>query len=108
MTATLDERRGIDGLVFNPRPIRNFWFDEASEPPRSIDAERQHRRERLAIAFRLFARFGFDLGLAGHITARDPELTDHFWVNPLGLHFGRIRVSDLLLVNSAGEIVIGH
>lgn len=108
MSTTLNERRRISGLVFNARPVRSFWFDEASEPPRSLEAERRHRRERLAIAFRLFARFGFDLGLAGHITARDPELTDHFWVNPLGLHFGRIRVSDLLLVNSDGEIVIGN
>src|SRR6195952_3143912 len=41
------------------------------------------------------------------ITARDPELTDHFWVNPFGLHFSRIKVSDLLLVNSQGEIAIG-
>jgi ribulose-5-phosphate 4-epimerase/fuculose-1-phosphate aldolase len=58
-------------------------------------------------AFRLFARFGFAQGLAGHITARDPELTDHFWVNPLGIHFSRIKVSDLLLVNAKGETVIG-
>ena len=32
-------------------------------------------------------RFGFDEGAAGHITARDPELLDHFWVNPLGMNF---------------------
>jgi ribulose-5-phosphate 4-epimerase/fuculose-1-phosphate aldolase len=35
--------------------------------------ERRHRKERMAAAFRLFARFGFDEGIAGHITARDPE-----------------------------------
>ncbi|HEY1215569.1 MAG TPA: class II aldolase/adducin family protein, partial [Bryobacteraceae bacterium] len=61
--------------------------------------ERQHRKERLAAAFRLFARYGFDEGVAGHITARDPELIDHFWVNPFGMHFAHIRVSDLILVN---------
>lgn len=70
--------------------------------------ERQHRKERLAAAFRLFSKFGFDEGLAGHITARDPELTDHFWVNPLGKHFSRIKVADLLLINSAGEVVEGN
>ena len=74
----------------------------------SVEAERRHRQERLAGAFRLFARFGFAQGLAGHITARDPELTDHFWVNPLGMHFSRINVSDLLLVNAEGETVIGE
>jgi ribulose-5-phosphate 4-epimerase/fuculose-1-phosphate aldolase len=94
------------GLVLNANPQRKDWWDDAA-PQRSIVEERRHRQERLAGAFRLFARYGFDQGLAGHITARDPELTDHFWVNPFGLHFSRVRVSDLLLVNSRGEIVIG-
>ncbi|MHB8467169.1 MAG: class II aldolase/adducin family protein [Acidimicrobiales bacterium] len=73
----------------------------------TVDDERQNRKERLAAGFRLFSRFGFDEGVAGHITARDPELTDHFWVNPFGMPFGHIRVSDLLLVNHHGEIVQG-
>jgi ribulose-5-phosphate 4-epimerase/fuculose-1-phosphate aldolase len=70
--------------------------------------ERQYRKERLAAAFRLFARYGFDEGVAGHITARDPERTDHFWVNPFGMHFSQIRVSDLILVNESGEVVSGN
>ena len=37
----------------------------------------------------------------------DPELADHFWVNPFGIDFSLMRVSDLLLVNHAGEIVEG-
>jgi ribulose-5-phosphate 4-epimerase/fuculose-1-phosphate aldolase len=93
-------------LALNATPIRKYWFDEVT-PPATLAAERRHRQERLAGAFRLFARYGFDQGLAGHITARDPEWTDHFWVNPFGKHFSRMRVSDLLLVNSVGEIVVG-
>src|SRR5438552_7191835 len=73
----------------------------------SVEEERLHRKQRLAAAFRLFSRFGFDEGVAGHITARDPELTDHFWVNPFGMHFSQIRVSDLILVNDKGEVVEG-
>src|SRR5256885_8815027 len=73
----------------------------------SVEDERLHRKQRLAAAFRLFSRFGFDEGVAGHITARDPELTDHFWVNPFGMHFGQIRVSDLILVNDKGDVVEG-
>lgn len=69
--------------------------------------ERQHRKERLAAAFRLFSKFGFNEGVAGHITARDPERPDHFWVNPFGMHFGMIKASDLILVNHAGEVVEG-
>lgn len=95
------------GLVLHARPYRQDWFDDAPVQ-RTLAQERRHRQERLAGAFRLFAQRGFDQGLAGHITARDPELPDHFWVNPLGLHFSRIRVSDLLLVNAHGEIAIGR
>jgi len=73
----------------------------------SVEEERQHRKERLAAGFRLFSKCGFDEGVAGHITARDPELSDHFWVNPFGMHFSQIRASDLILVNHAGEVVEG-
>ncbi len=55
----------------------------------------------------LFGRFGFSEGVAGHITARDPELTDHFWVNPFAMSFRHVRVSDLILVSHTGEVVEG-
>jgi ribulose-5-phosphate 4-epimerase/fuculose-1-phosphate aldolase len=74
----------------------------------SVEEERLHRKQRLAAAFRLFARFGFDEGVAGHITARDPEKHDHFWVNPFGMDFGQIRVSDLVMVDHKGEVVEGE
>ena len=78
-------------------------------PPTFTDPEeeRLHRKQRLAAGFRLFSRFGFDEGVAGHITARDPVLPDHFWVNPFGMHFGHIRASDLILVNHEGDVVQG-
>ena len=74
----------------------------------SIEQERQHRKERLASVFRVFSKFGFEEGLAGHVTARDPELEDHFWVNPFGVPFGHIKTSDLLLVDHDGNIVEGR
>ncbi|MBC1240684.1 class II aldolase/adducin family protein [Nostoc sp. 2RC] len=82
---------------------------ERPQPPvfERLEDERLHRKQRLAAAFRLFGRFGFSEGIAGHITARDPEFPDHFWVNPLGVYFGHIRVSDLILVNKNGEVVKG-
>ncbi len=79
--------------------------DEA--PARSVAEERLHRKQRLAATFRLFARYGFDQGLAGHVTARDPEHLDSFWVNPLGRHFGQMRVSDLIRVDHTGAVVEG-
>jgi ribulose-5-phosphate 4-epimerase/fuculose-1-phosphate aldolase len=74
----------------------------------SIADERLHRKQRLAATFRIFAELGFDEGIAGHVTARDPELADHFWVNPFAMHFSQIRVSDLILVNDRGEVVEGR
>lgn len=74
---------------------------------RTPDEERTHRKRRLAAAFRIFGRFGFDEGVAGHITARDPERTDHFWVNPFGMSFKQIKASDLLLVSHDGDVVEG-
>jgi len=74
---------------------------------RSIEEERLHRKQRMAATFRLFGKFGFDEGVAGHVTARDPERLDHFWVNPFGKSFKQICVSDLILVNHEGEVVEG-
>jgi len=69
--------------------------------------ERLYRKQRLAAAFRLFSKCGFDEGYAGHITARDPERTDHFWVNPFLMHFGHVSVSDLVLIDHQGQVVEG-
>lgn len=93
----------------NPSQPRTL-FDRIPRPPvfATPAEERCHRKERLAASFRLFSRFGFDEGGAGHITARDPERLDHFWLNPFGMHFSQIRVSDLVLVDDQGEVVEGN
>ncbi|MAT92120.1 MAG: class II aldolase/adducin family protein [Halioglobus sp.] len=78
---------------------------ETAQDPALI---RQDRKNKLAAALRLFGRFGFDEGVAGHITVRDPERTDHFWVNPMGRSFKQMTVSDLLLVSHTGEVVQGE
>jgi ribulose-5-phosphate 4-epimerase/fuculose-1-phosphate aldolase len=70
-------------------------------------AERLHRKQRLAASYRLFAELGFEVGLAGHFTARDPIETDHYWINPLGVPFSHIRTRDLLRVNGEGQVVEG-
>src|SRR3954451_18778537 len=73
----------------------------------TLDQERRHKKQRLAAAFRLFSKFGFDEGVAGHITVRDPEHTDTFWVNPFGVHFSQITVSNLIRVDHSGTTVEG-
>src|SRR5262245_10657794 len=73
----------------------------------TLSEERRHRKERLAAGFRIFSAFGFCEGVAGHITMRDPEFPDTFWVNPYGMHFGQIRVSDLIRVDGEGNVIEG-
>jgi hypothetical protein len=62
--------------------------------------ERTYRKQHLAAAYRVFAERGFDEGVAGHISVRDPILTDHFCkpcpVRPL---LGRIHTINKLSIN---------
>lgn len=73
----------------------------------NLEDERQGRKERLALAYRVFGQLGYDEGVAGHLTYRDPILKDHFWVNPFGMNFKHMTVSDLLLIGPDGKIKMG-
>lgn len=73
----------------------------------TLEAEQLHRKQRLAAGFRLFAKFGFEEGVAGHITARDPIEPETFWVNPFGVPFGHVSVSTLIRVDHDGAVVEG-
>jgi ribulose-5-phosphate 4-epimerase/fuculose-1-phosphate aldolase len=72
-----------------------------------MEEERQYRKEQLAAGFRLFGAFGFSEGVAGHITVRDPENPELFWVNPFGMSFNQITASDLILIDYEGTVVSG-
>lgn len=95
--------RTIDGRVLEPQQVGL----DLPAPFESVEDERLHRKQKLAGALRIFGRVGFGEGVAGHITVRDPEFPDHFWVNPFGMSFRHIRVSDLILVNHDGQVVFG-
>lgn len=71
---------------------------------RTVEEEREHRKRRLVAALRIFSEMGFDEGVAGHLTARDPEDPDAFWVNPYALHFSQVKMSDLVLVRGDGSL----
>ncbi|WP_100445914.1 class II aldolase/adducin family protein [Glycomyces xiaoerkulensis] len=79
------------------------------KPPvfESVEDERRHRKQRLAAAMRLFGKFGYSEGISGHLSVRDPEYPDRFWVNPFGQAFERIRVADLVCVDPDGRVVDG-
>lgn len=69
--------------------------------------EREYQKGRLALAFRIFAKLGFDEGVAGHITLRDPVEPDSFWVNPFGVAWPLLKASDLIRVSKDGKVVDG-
>ena len=83
-------------------------FETRAKPVfESKAAARAHALQRLAATCRIFGRRGYSDGLLGHITLRDPELPDHFWVNPVGVPMHHVRVSHLVQVNHQGQIVQG-
>ncbi|MFI5630920.1 class II aldolase/adducin family protein [Streptomyces sp. NPDC051664] len=90
-----------------PIPVEQLQF---AMPPvhQSVYEERAYRKERLAGALRLFAAYGYEDGVSGHITARDPEYTGCFWVNPFGAPFDGILSNELILVNGDGQVVEGR
>lgn len=93
-----------------PNPPKEMLPANIPMPPTFDDTDqaRAYLKNKLAGAFRIFGKFGFSEGVAGHITARDPGKPDHFWVNPFGMSFNQITPADLLLVNHQGEVVEGR
>ncbi|RVD89338.1 uncharacterized protein DFL_000351 [Arthrobotrys flagrans] len=78
-------------------------------PPKFDDPykAREYYKGRLTLAFRIFAKYGFDEGVAGHITFRDPVDPTSFWVNPFGVAWPTLTAEDLILVNKEGKVVDG-
>ncbi|KAI9029469.1 putative L-fuculose-phosphate aldolase [Hyaloraphidium curvatum] len=74
----------------------------------TVEEERFFRKAQLAAAFRWWGELGWDMGIAGHATVRDPEFPDCFWMNPLAVAFTEMRAGDLLLINQAGEVIHGN
>jgi ribulose-5-phosphate 4-epimerase/fuculose-1-phosphate aldolase len=91
----------------DPRDVEQLDLPELAQSQPTVEAERLHRKRQLAATFRVFARYGYDEGIAGHVTARDPEFPNRFWVNPYAVHFSRIKVSDLLLIDEQGRVIEG-
>ena len=71
----------------------------------SYSSQRQWQLEHMAGAFRVFASEGYAEGISGHISVRDPEYEDRFWINPLGVHFGMLKASDMVCVDLEGNFV---
>ncbi|GAA5890779.1 hypothetical protein JCM6882_000658 [Rhodosporidiobolus microsporus] len=102
-----------EGETRQSADAQSFGFDSSPDlkalctPPTfggDVEAERAYLKERLTAALRIFAREGMDHHVAGHLTVRDPEHPTHFWVNPFGLSFAVMTVSDLIRVDHEGNV----
>ncbi|GAA5997118.1 uncharacterized protein JCM10292_006221 [Rhodotorula paludigena] len=66
--------------------------------------KREWVKVQLAAAFQYWGKLGYGEGLSGHITCRDPVWPDHYWMNPIGVHFSSVKVSNLCLVTPEGYV----
>ena len=85
-------------LTYDSRP------DEPSDPTEL----RRQRKWEAAIGYRIFAALRWGQIGDGHISARDPELTDHFWLLGYGIPFREATVDGLVLVSPEGDVVRGN
>ncbi|KAG1745632.1 class II aldolase/adducin domain-containing protein [Suillus lakei] len=89
-----------------PTSTKKNYPGHVPVPPTFSDPfeHRAFLKFRLAQAYRIFAKYGYDEGVAGHITVRDPIKLNCYWVNPWGVHFKLIQPELLLLVDHEGKI----
>jgi hypothetical protein len=73
-TSEDNQKTGALGMTASGRQLRIRSYPKFT----SVEDERLYRKQHLAAAFRVFADRGFDEGVAGHISVRDPIHTDHF------------------------------
>ncbi len=86
----------------------SYFKPQLGEPAfDSVGELRLHRKRRLALGYRVFGALGWGDTGDGHITARDPERLDHFWVLGYGVPFRAATVADLVLVGPGGAVVEG-
>ncbi|BGP25553.1 class II aldolase/adducin domain containing protein [Rhodotorula toruloides] len=78
-------------------------------PPKfdSLDEERQYLKERIALACRIFAQYGLDHHIAGHLTVRVPGEPDSFYVNPFARSFSMMDAEDIITVSHTGDVIGG-
>ena len=73
----------------------------------NISKEEMQVRNDLAACYRLFVKFGWTDLLFTHLSARVPNTTDQYLINPYGLLFSEITASNLIKVDFNGDVVSG-
>jgi ribulose-5-phosphate 4-epimerase/fuculose-1-phosphate aldolase len=92
----------MDDMTSSPYPPFNGV--EPHGTVRSVTDERAHRKRMCALGYRIFGAMRWGMLGDGHVSARDPELTDHFWLLDWGVPFVEATVHQLVLVGPGGEV----
>ena len=66
----------------------------------NITVDMEEARRDLAAIFRWTAREGMHEGIANHFSYAVSDDGQQFLMNPFGVHFSKMRASDLLLVDA--------
>ena len=69
-----------------------------------VEAVRRQRQRDVVSGYRILASYGWGDDGSGHISARDPQQPDAFWMLRFGVAFARASVQDLVLVDPHGHI----
>jgi len=106
----LNVDRPLNEFVYGAHPMSGHQKEPVTQVRypklRSLEDEREFRKLHHAACLRWLGTNGYnDEGAGGHVTVRDPILTDHFWINPFCKSFRYIKPEDLCLVNEEGAVV---
>ena len=80
---------------------------EAFIRPQRYSQAEWDARVHLAACYRIFAHMGWAELIYNHISLRVPGEEGHFLINPFGLHYTEVTASNLVKVDSHGNIM-GH
>ena len=86
-------------------PYPTFPGVEPFDVVRDPEAERAHRKRMCALGYRIFGALRWGQLGDGHVSARDPILTDHFWLLDWGVPFQAATVDQLVLVGPNGRVI---
>ena len=111
-TATYDAFNGPVIKTKDPTPLEAISHGHVLPDipnPSPASKKRQWILEHMAGVFRVFARHNYTEGMSGHISVMDPIERNAMWMNPLGVHFGILKASDMVLLwLKDGEIIGGN
>ena len=81
-----------------------FPGEQPMDTVRTPPEERLHRKRMCAIGYRIFGAMRWGQLGDGHVSARDPERTDHFWLLDWGVPFAEATIDQLVLVGPDGRV----